>query len=281
MGTAINQGAIKGLAHVDASLNYLAEMAERPFIYICQPPPGKPARNSERARHRMPVYDGRAIAAQLTLDRNGFALVRHETRVADFYNDDEVRSVYYPEVERLVKEVTGAARVLCFDHNVRCGPTAKRGEKGVREPVDFAHNDYTFKSAPQRVRDLMPDEAEELLKNRYAFINVWRPIKGPVMDTPLGVCDAESIVERDFKETDLIYSDRIGEIYLVTFSANHRWFYFPRMERNEALLLKCFDSAGDGRARFTAHSAFEDPACPPGAPARESIEARTVAFFAP
>ncbi len=174
----------------------------------------------------------------------GFILTHQNSAVKNFYDDGEVRSVYYPEVERLVKEATGAARVLVFDHNVRRGTSAGPAEKGVREPVKYAHNDYTVKSGPQRVRDLLPaDEAEALLKNRFAVINVWRPIRGPVEETPLAVCDARSIAPQDLVPTDLRYPDRTGEVYSLAFNPAHRWFYFPRMRADEVMLLKCYDSA--------------------------------------
>jgi hypothetical protein len=201
--------------------------------------------------------------------------------VRDFYNAEEVRRVYYPEVERLVKEKTGAVRVIVFDHNVRNGSKEMREKLGVREPVRFAHNDYTVKSGPQRVRELVGDaEAEELLKHRFAFINVWRPVRGPIEEFPLAVCDAQSMTLKDFVATDLKYRDRTGEVYSVAYNPAHRWFYFPQMRTNEALLLKCLDS-DEQRTRFTAHSAFEDPGSPPNAAPRESIEARTILFFAP
>jgi hypothetical protein len=178
-----------------------------------------------------------------------------------------------------VKEVTGAARVLAFDHNVRRGP-AGQPDKNVREPVKYAHNDYTLKSGPQRVCDLLPTEAETLLKHRFVFINVWRPIRGPVEQMPLAVCDARSIAPADLVPTDLKYTDRTGEVHSLAFNPGHRWFYVPHMRTDEVLLLKCYDSMDDGRARFTAHGAFDDPNTPAGAPARESIEVRTIAFFA-
>jgi hypothetical protein len=271
--------SVENPGHVDGVLNYTEDTGEKPFTYLYEPPPGTPARSARTVKHAMRILDGRALRDRITLDREGFALACHETGVTDFYNPDEVRRVYYPEVERLVKEATGAARVVVFDHNVRCRPMAKRGDAGVREPVKFAHNDYTLKSGPQRVRDLLPDEAGELLNHRYAIINVWRPIRGPVKESPLAVCDAQSMELKDFLPSDLLYRDRTGEVYSIAFSPNHRWYYFPQMERDEALLLKCYDSAADGRARFTAHSAFEDPSSPPDAPARESIEARTLVFW--
>lgn len=273
---------LTGLTYVEGTLNYLADGTEKPVTYMYTPPPGVPPRSGRYAKYTVPIYDGRALLPQLSLDRHGFLLTRHETAVTNFYDEQLVRAVYYPEVERLVKAVTGATRVLVFDHNVRCAPMAQRGENGAREPVKVAHNDYTLKSGPQRVRDLLPaQEAEALLRHRFAVINVWRPIRGPVQEAPLAVCDAQSMVPQDFVATDLKYYDRTGEVYSVTFNPNHRWFYFPHMRPDEVLLLKCYDSMTDGRARFTAHSAFEDPTSPPDAPARESIEARTLAFFAP
>lgn len=265
---------------VEAALNYLAATAEKPVTYMYKTENGAPQRSYHNVKHTVTILNGRDVAERLTLDGQGFALVLHPTAVVNFYDEAEVRAIYYPEVERLVKQATGAARVLVFDHNVRCGPMAKEGRNGAREPVRFAHNDYTLKSGPQRVRDLMGDEAEALLKNRYEFINVWRPIRGPVQEAPLAVCDARSMRPADFVATDLKYRDRTGEVYSVGFNPEHRWFYFPRMQRDEALLLKCYDSAVDGRARWTAHTAFDDPTSPPDAPPRESIETRTIAFFA-
>jgi len=265
--------------YVEAPVNYLESSIERPVAYQYEPPAGVPVNSSRAAKHWMKIRNGRR-ANELTLDRQGFAFVRHHTQVANFYDTEEVVRVYYPEVERLLKEVTGAVRAHVFDHNVRCRPMAKRGENGAREPVKFAHNDYTLKSGPQRVRDLLPGEADELLKHRFAEINVWRPIRGPVEESPLAVCDATSMTLQDFVATDLKYRDRTGEVYSVIFSPDHRWFYFPRMERDEALLLKCYDSAEDGRARFTAHTGIDDPTSAPDAAARESIEARALIFFA-
>lgn len=266
--------------HVDAVLNYLEDRTEKPVTYTYRPPEGVQARTGRYTKFTVPIYDARPILDQLSLDRQGVVLVRDETAVSNFYDHAEVRATYYPEVERLVKRVTGAARVLVFDHNLRSRPRAKQGERGIQEPVKVVHNDYTVKSGPQRVRDLLPEEADALVKNRFAVINVWRPIRGPVQDTPLAVCDAQSIAREDFVIHDLIYRDRKGEVYSIAYNPAHRWYYFPQMQRNEVMLIKCYDS-DERRARFTAHCAFEDPSSPPDAAARESIEVRTLAFFAP
>ena len=197
---------------VEATLNYLAAMPERPVYYQYKPPPGTPWRNTKGDRRRVVIRDARELVPAPSLDRNGFALVQLETAVADLYDANAVCRVYYPEVERRVAGVTGAARVVAFDHNVRSAPLAEEGERGVQNPVRYVHNDYTEASGPQRVRDLFADEADTLLRSRFAVINVWKPIRGPVQEVPLAVCDAQSIRPRDFVPTDLRYRDRAGEV---------------------------------------------------------------------
>jgi hypothetical protein len=263
---------------VSAPLNYLVPMAGRPVNYNYEPPPGVPWRTGAYVAQTVPMVDGRNSVEALSLDEQGFQLVHHESAVRDFYDADEVKSCYHAEIEQLVKQATGAARVVVFDTTVRSARVEQPGG-AVREPARRLHNDYTEKSGPQRVRDLLPDEAAEFLKRRFALVNVWRPIVGPLLDTPLALCDARTIAASDFVATDLKYPNRTGEIYSVTFSPEHRWYYFPRMQRDEAVLIKCYDSAKDGRARFTAHGAFDDPTTPANTPPRESIEARTLVFF--
>lgn len=271
--------AISQIRQITAPLNYLVRTGERPYSYQYEPPPGVPLRGGQYVAETVTVRDGRALVDTLSLDRHGFELRTHPSAVADFTNDDAIRAAYYPEVAQLVKDATGAARVLVFDHNVRLGAAAR--PDGIREPVKRVHNDYTETSAPQRIRDLLGDEAEALLRHRYAFINVWRPIREPVLSSPLAVCDAQSVAPDDMIPSELRYRDRTGETYAFAYSPRHRWFYFSKMRRSEALFLKCFDSAADGRARLAAHTAFDDPTVPADAPPRESIEARTIAFFAP
>jgi hypothetical protein len=135
------------------------------------------------------------------------------------------------------------------------------------------------KSGPQRVRDLLGEDASDLLRRRFSVINVWRPIRGPIQDAPLAVADAQSVDSGDLVATDVVYPNRTGEIYYVKFNPSHRWFYASAMRQDEVMLIKCFDSADDGRARFVPHSAFVDPTTPPGALPRESIELRTLVFY--
>ncbi len=221
------------------------------------------------------------ITGQPTLDTQGFELHTRPTAVRNFYDEDEVLDVYYPEVRELLTEVTGASKVHIFDHTIRVEDAGKGEAQLLRAPVRRVHNDYTERSGPQRVLDLIDEaEAEQWLSNRYAIINVWRSIGAPVQTTPLAIVDARSIAADDLIPTDLVYSDRVGEIYFVAHSPAHRWHYFPDMNRDEAMLFKSYDSAQDGRARFTPHTAFEHPNVPAGAPSRESIEVRALVSFA-
>ena len=267
---------------VEASLNYLVDTGEKPVSYSAEPG-ATPTQHKGRYKERtVTIHDGRPLLDRFSLEREGFVFIRHETKVSDFYNEDELRSIYYPEVEKLVKELSGASRVLIFDHTLRAEDDRTREEKKVREPVRRVHNDYTEWSGPQRVRDLLPaDEAEELLRHRFAVIQVWRPIRKPVETAPITIADARSMAAKDLVAVERRYPDRVGEIYHLTYNPDHRWFYFPKMQRNEALVFKCYDSEKDGRARWTAHTSFDNPTSPPDAQARESIEVRTLAFFSP
>src|SRR5574338_816882 len=209
--------------------------------------------------HRVDIADGRPLAGTLTLDRNGFVLVRHETAVRDFFDPHEIERVYYPEVAALIRERSGAQRVHVFDHTLRSGDEGEREAKLIREPVLWAHNDYTEWSAPQRVRDLLPDEADALLARRFAIIQVWRAINRPIQSNPLAIADAGSVAFDDLLVAERRYPGRVGQTYRLRYSPAHRWFYFPEMRRDEALVFKVYDSLNDGRARFTAHTSFNDP----------------------
>jgi len=267
------------LPFVEATMYYVDDSEKRPVTYIAEM--GESNRRDEVPDPRVvPVYDARAIADELTLDRNGLELVRDTTTVTDFQDQSQIETIYNPEVERLVKAATGASRVLVFDHTLRVADENRRKAEKLREPVRIVHNDYTDKSGPQRVRDLLPPErAEEALKKRYVYVNVWRSIHGTVEEAPLGICEWQSLEDDDMVLMDLVYSDRVGEIHRTRYNSNHRWLYFPQMKEDEVILLKCFDTERDGRARWTAHAAFDDPSSPPDAAPRQSIETRTIAFY--
>jgi len=264
----------------EARLNYLTDTTETPESYGgVRQEEADQKRKGKYAEFMMPIYNGREIAERLSLEREGFILVNHDTQVKNFYDEDEVRSVYYKETEELVKRTSGAKRVLVFDHTLRAADSAIREKNQVSSPVRNVHNDYTEWSGPQRVRDLLPDEAEDLISRRFAVVQTWRPINKPVQIEHLAIADAQSIGMNELIPSARIYPNRRGEVYHSMHNPAHRWYYFPNMQRTEAMVFKCYDSLKDGRARWTAHCAFDDPTAPPNVPARESIEMRTLAFF--
>lgn len=228
----------------------------------------------------MTIRNGRTRAGEFLLDVHGFTFLEHRTRVSDFFDPAQLDSVYYPEVRELIRKVSGASRVVIFDHTLRSGNGEERESRRIREPVLSAHNDYTEWSGPQRVRDLMAGEAEVLLAGRFAIIQVWRAINRPIESNPLAIADARSVAFEDLLVAERRYPGRVGQTYRLRYNPEHRWYYFPRMQREEALVFKVYDSEQDGRARFTAHTSFDDPTTPPGAAPRQSIEVRALAFFA-
>ena len=277
----MNAAAIEYLPRVAAGLRYLEPMSEKPRSLEFDPPPGVPQTTAVYREHTVEIRDVRPVAATLSLEDEGFQLLTAPTSVTDFNDEEAIRTRYYAETVSLLENLTGASRVVVFDHTIRrrIPGAVDRGTGTPRQPVPRVHNDYTVKSGPQRVRDLLGDEADALLQKRFSVINVWRPIRGPVQDSPLAVTDARSVAQHDLVATDLVYPDRMGEIYYVKFNPEHKWFYAPAMRSDEVMLIKCYDSAADGRARFVPHSAFVDPTTPRGAPPRESIELRTLVFY--
>jgi hypothetical protein len=229
--------------------------------------------------HEVEIRNGRISSAPFSLDENGFVLVEHRTAVRNFFDKAELEAVYYPEVSALIRSVSGAARAVVFDHTLRSGDEAEREVRSIREPLLSVHNDYTEWSGPNRVRELMGDEAETLLKRRFAIIQVWRAVNQPIQCNPLAIADSKSVAPEDLLIDERRYPHRVGQTYRLKYSQKHRWFYFPQMRRDEALVFKVFDSETDGRARFTPHTSFDDPSTPLGAPPRQSIEARALAFF--
>ena len=262
---------------MQAGIRYTAATGEKLVNETFGPNNIRRKTSGTEALHQVEIRDGRA--GTFSLDANGFAFVEHKTAVEDFFDKGELERVYYPEVAALIGRVSGAKRVHVFDHTLRSGDEAEREARLVREPVLSAHNDYTEWSGPNRVRELMGDEAEKLLEHRFAIIQVWRAINQPIESNPLAVADAKSVQPDDLLIAERRYPHRIGQTYRLKYNPQHRWYYFPRMRRDEALVFKVYDSEKDGRARFTPHTSFDDPATPPGAPPRQSIEARALAFF--
>jgi hypothetical protein len=266
---------------IRARFNYIVDTGVPPVRYIDWPEMAHKAIPPQYRDHEMTVRNGRPLRDTFRLDTHGFVFVDHRTQVRDFTDEAERARVYDPEVQALIKKHSGASEVVVFDHTIRVSD--EEGQKAVnaRPTVKSVHNDYTERSAPVRLREIVGEaEAERRLRKRWAIIQVWRPIRGKVMIDPLGICDGRTIPQKGFIRVERRYQYRTGEVYHIAHNPAHEWFYFPQMERDEALVFKVFDSDATKPSRFTAHSAFDDPATPADAPPRESIETRTFAFFA-
>ena len=273
---------------VNATITYIAPSDAPARVQVYPLSSGIQTTRPEATQHTMAIRDARPIAASLRLDKHGFELHVSPSKFTDFYNDAAVRERYYPEVSGAVRGLTGAMEVFVFDHNVRSAVRAARGEAGVRVPVDQVHNDYTEESGPRRKQEVLDAAGHpDLADRRVAFVNLWRPIIGPVQDNPLAVCDARSVAPDDlvtthihhFSEDDLTTPRHRGQIYSVRHNPAHQWFFVSDMRPDEVLLLKCYDSQNDGRARFMPHTGFLNPACPEKFTPRESIEARALVVF--
>jgi hypothetical protein len=265
------------LASIEATLNYVKNDGQK---IVVEPVGGGSTEMKTLGTldpHNVVIRNGRKF--ETSLDGEGFLLAWHETAVTDFFDERQLRDIYYPEMIDLIKLQSGAKRVVVFDHTLRTADDADRAARKIREVVPRVHNDYTEWSGPQRVRDLLPDEAEQLLAGHFAIIQAWRPIRYPVETFPLALCDAQSISPNDLIVTERRHPNRIGQTYSIGYNPDHQWFWFPLQRREEAIVFKVYDSLKDGRARWSAHTAFDDPTTPPDARPRESIEIRTLAFF--
>lgn len=235
----------------------------------------------EFEERQVEIHDGRDYIErghQFALDREGFVLLAHTTTVSDFYDQDQISSIYEAELEQLLIQATGAGRVVVFDHTLRSDDPSIREARNTREPAAVVHNDYTDRSARKRLREIMPAAAESAPAS-FAIVNVWRPIVHPAVTTPLTVCDGRSLDSADLVPVERRARDRTGELMLVNYNPGQRWFYFPHMRPDEVILIKTFDSVSDGRTGFGIHTAFEDPSAPSDAPPRQSIESRAFVFY--
>lgn len=275
-------------ASVEAGIVYLVYEGKAPEFHQSHGAAERMAMAGRREKKVVTIRNGRPEAGKFSLDVEGFAFAAHATRVTDFWDDRQLEQIYTPEVETLVATHTGAARVVVFDHTRRSSDAAMREKHSARDPVAAAHADYNDSSARQRLRDVLGDKAEAQMRKRFAIINVWRSMNRPIEEWPLAVCDARSIND------DLLYStvrhapvrsepsfeyNRPSETRHAAYDPNNKWYYFPRMGKDEALLFKNYDTRTDGTARYSMHTAFEDPTSPANPPPRESIESRVFAFY--
>jgi len=269
-------------APLRAKLKFLADLSA-PLVYVPSKGGGDKTEHLGNYRtHEVEIHDAREQLPDPHLDREGFMLVPHKSAVDDFYNDAALRATYHAELIELLKRVTGAPRVEVFDHTRRSSSAAKQRERGARDPANIVHNDYTHASGHRRLADFFgnsPGELQRLKQRRFAIVNAWRPIGAPVVDHPLVLCDARTVRDGDLVPVERRGEDRTGELQVALHEPGQRWYYYPGMDRDEVLLFKTYDSALDGRARFTPHSSCKDPRAPEDAAPRESLETRCMVFF--
>ncbi len=263
------------LDSIQAEVQYVNSEG-RPLIVI-EPPEGEgdATRNFRNDNRVTTVYNARQLDTPASLDDQGFMLLPQTTRFQGFDSADLIRQNYYLETERLVKEITGARRVIAFDHNIRSdGDTDE-----VRKPAGIVHVDITEASARRIVTEqLSTREAKLALEKRFSLINTWRPLENPVFSAHLAFCDANTVVDSTLLKAELRYEDRNGELYYCAYHEDHRWYYYPRMLPEELLLLRNYDSGLPGN-QFTPHTAITDPGVAHNAPARKSIEVRLLVLY--
>ncbi|TFK35449.1 hypothetical protein BDQ12DRAFT_655563 [Crucibulum laeve] len=268
------------------------------IVYIVPPPGG--IRASQEVEHnaatrtraynfstvdkKMVIENLRGKEESVTLDTAGYQFIRHTSKHSAFTDDEEIEREYYPESVELIKKLTGASKVVLFDHTIRRRrPGQIDDHPQRRQPIPQAHVDQTLASSIARVhRHIPPADVPFLLEKRFQIINLWRPISPNALDWPLALCDFRSVDRKeDTLPIALVYPNREpGETMGVKYNPNHKWTYFRGMTPDEAVLLKCFDSIQDGSvAIFTPHTGFEDPSTPEDAPLRESIEIRALVFY--
>ena len=254
-----------------------------------------------RVTVKTPIFNGRKVN-NIGLDTTGFNFGLAPTTMEgkDFYDIQTVHTKYFPEVVEYMKNLTGATAVLPFDHSVRNITLVKNGT-GIGGYAGAAHNDNTYWSGPNRAAQLLKNNGvvDDVLNYRFAVMNVWRRWDGG-NDMPLGVCSGDSLYpdDSDMVGADLVYRNRTGEIYNAVYKPEHTFFHFPSMSKDEAIVLKIYDSEAAGAtkpttamgkngelAKWTLHTAFNHPEhsfkkkqnCGP----RESCEVRCLVLWAP
>jgi len=265
---------------VPTTLNYYAAIGdETPYQYVYEPPEGVQKNNIGTDPQPVVVHDARGRESEFSIDTSGFQFVKHVSAEKEFLDEERIKTVYYQEVENILKKETGAKRVFIFDHTIRRKPVEGNDRQpDARGPVERVHIDQTYDASIKRVHYHLGDDADRLLKGRVRIINVWRPIQNPVAHKPLAVSDWRYLDEaHDLVPVRHIYPHREGSTFSVRYNPKHQWYYLSNQTPEEVTLIKCYDSEVD-RARLTPHSAFWDKSTPPVAPHRQSIEVRCLVF---
>jgi hypothetical protein len=263
---------------ISAELKFVVPTGEMPVNYPSEAG-GRAEVDTGTADYRQVlIEDARQADGSFTLDANGFELRQQEPPIDDFYDDDAVAARYTPAVAALIGDVTGAREVRVFDHTRRSDDAELRARHGLRDPSPTVHNDYTPRSAAQRLEDFMGADVAARTR-RFAIVNLWRSVAGTVLRAPLCLCDGASVDAQDLVVTERRARNRIGELYRIAFNPNQRWYFFPALAGDEVLLIKTFDSAPPSGVAFAPHASFRVPTAPDDAPPRQSIETRALVIY--
>ncbi|KAI0107202.1 hypothetical protein GGR51DRAFT_571132 [Nemania sp. FL0031] len=251
---------------------------------------GFPRLNYSNQEYSVKVTDGRPIKNEFDINVHGFAYHTDHSitdEVLEILREDDKALVirdYYPLVEALVKEKTGASRVVIFDHTLRRrDPALTPGDNpnGKEQPASLVHCDQSPVGAIRRVYRHLGNEADKLLQGRAQIINVWRPLRGPVQEWPLATMDSRSLKELNIHPTNIFkYQYELqGQTVSITHSPDQRWYYLDQQQTNEVTFIKIWDNQDNATAKLCAHCAFPHPKTPPNAPPRESMEVRCLVFY--
>ena len=265
---------------VEGLVNYIGEMAQRPRYYA-----NDHSRDMLKLDPRkIAIEDARVRIEAPSLAREGFELVQHTSEIEDFKDTAQVTRLHPQEIEQLLLKVTGADCVVVPGPGVlRFGEGSKdAGKYSNSLPARFIHVDVSDATAEQFAHRSLPKNIGRALR-RFAHYNVWRALSPPPQDIPLALCDARSVALADLMCADAVFdvADRPEwsfEGWVVRHNSAHRWSYFSRMTRGEAIIFKTNDS-DPAQPHCVPHSAFDDPSCPKGVPTRASIEMRGIAYW--
>ncbi len=264
---------------VRADVRYLnAEWRDRADIPVVG---DRESRRANTAKHRVEIHDARGGLAngEITLDVNGFALLRHACAVRDFHDDAEVRRIYYPEIVALAKRTTGAGEVIITQHVVRTEDTSDFNKAYAR----FLHCDYTLHDPRDTARRALSRRGLPLADyadREFAWYNAWQPFDHRAERNPLAVVDASTVDPGEVLDYHYTGYGATGRSAMPLHNPDHRFYYVPCMATHELLLIKQLDTRR-GCAMLCPHTSFDNPASNDDAPPRRSIEVRMMAVFDP
>lgn len=276
-------------ASIITGLEYVAPGARVYRRFVC---PSQEVNTGACEEHQVVIRNARLSKEEISLETTGFCMIKHHTRVSDFYDAEQVQKCYPAEIKTLLKDLTGADLVLDLGTTLR---SARNPRGDIQPPGREAHVDYNEASSHRLARRMLEQNGlADYEYSRFMCINLWRVISDPPQDFPLALCDGRSVGREDGvgnvmvrvdsipdRETMLTMhvpdEDQLPTAFLFLYNPAHRWYYYPDMTPDELLVFKLYDSSETGAWRVP-HGSFHDTTRP-DARGRESAEIRTVVYF--